>query len=250
MRLRVFLRLAALSLVLLMVAMISALTAMRFAIHGREVAVPKLIGMTPAESERIAENLGLQISIERQYYSPDIGVGKIMTQVPDPGTRVRRGWKVRVAESLGPQRVSIPDLLGDSERAAEINIRRRGLEVGSVAEVEVPGQTPGQVISQSPAANASGVAAPRINLLVSAAPGPAAFVMPSFLGQSLTTADRSLQDGGMKVVAANAPAPPPGGSAPPSPAMQTSSGSIVVAQNPAPGQRIESGSAVTLTTRP
>ena len=37
-------------------------------------------------------------------------------------------------KSMGPQRVVIPDLVGNSERAAEINIRRRGLELGSDRE--------------------------------------------------------------------------------------------------------------------
>ena len=252
---RAFLRLAALSLALLMIAMISALTAMRFAIHGREVLVPKLVGMTPSEAERAVDNLGLQVAIERQYYSPDIAAGRIMTQVPDPGIKVRRGWKVRVAQSIGPQRVSIPNFLGDSERAAEINIRRRGLEVGSIAEVEVPNSTPGQVISQSPPANASGVAAPRISLLVAANPAPDSFVMPSFLGQSLGGAERAIQEAGMKLGGVSASASASAGSAgpeatPPATVPQVSSTSTVIGQNPPPGQRIIAGSAVTFSVRP
>ena len=129
-------RFALLALVLVIVAMVSALTAMRFAIHGQEVAVPPLVGLTPAEAERAASGLGLQISIERQYYSPQIPEGRIMSQLPLPGTKVRRGWQVRVAQSLGPTRVTIPDVTGQSEHAAELNIRRRGLDVASMAQVE------------------------------------------------------------------------------------------------------------------
>ncbi len=133
---RSFFRLVLLGLVLLLVALISALTTMRLAIHGREVAMPALVGKTPAEARRIAEADGLQMQIERQYYSPTIPEGRIMSQVPDPGVLVRRGWRVRLAESLGPQRVEIPDVTGQSERAAEFNIRRRGLDVGAVAQIE------------------------------------------------------------------------------------------------------------------
>src|ERR1700736_2329485 len=132
-------RFALLALVLIIVAMVSALTAMRFAIHGQEVAVPPLIGLAPAEAERAVAGLGLQISIERQYYSPQIPEGKIMSQLPLPGTKVRPGWQVRVAQSLGPTRVKIPDVTGQSEHAAELNIRRRGLEVTSMATVQTLG---------------------------------------------------------------------------------------------------------------
>src|SRR5271169_6192571 len=118
---RQFFRMLLLTLVLMTVALISALTAMRFAIHGREVAIPKLVGMSPFEAERASAALGLQVVIERQFYSADIPEGKIMTQMPQPGTKVRRGWSVRVAQSLGPLRVAIPDVTGGSERIAELN---------------------------------------------------------------------------------------------------------------------------------
>ena len=81
-----FFRFAMLSLVLVAVALVSALTAMRFAIHGQEVQIPALVGMTPTEAERSAIGLGLQIEIERQYYSPQIAAGRIMSQLPLPGT--------------------------------------------------------------------------------------------------------------------------------------------------------------------
>ncbi len=129
-------RFALLALVLVIVAMLSALTAMQFAIHGQEVAVPALVGLSPVEAERAVAGLGLQVSIERQYYSPQIAEGKIMSQLPLPGTKVRRGWQVRVAQSLGPTRVTIPDVTGQSEHAAELNIRRRGLDVASMAQVQ------------------------------------------------------------------------------------------------------------------
>ena len=46
-----------LGLVLLLVFLSSALLAMRFAIQGREVSVPRLTGLTPAEAERKAQML-------------------------------------------------------------------------------------------------------------------------------------------------------------------------------------------------
>ena len=80
-----FFRLVLLALVLLVVALVSALTAMRFAIHGREVAVPDLVGKTPAEARRIADAGGFQMDIERQYYSPTVPEGKILSQLPARG---------------------------------------------------------------------------------------------------------------------------------------------------------------------
>jgi eukaryotic-like serine/threonine-protein kinase len=250
-------RFAMIALVLVVVALVSALTAMRFAIHGQEVQVPAIIGMTPADAERSVAGLGLQIEVERQYYSPQIPEGRIMTQLPLPGTKVRRGWQVRVAQSIGPQRVSIPDVTKQSERAAELNIRRRGLEVASTAEMQLPGTPADQVLAQSPPANASQVAAPKTSLLVSVATDPPAYVMPNFVGQPLGTASRTLQDAGFKLgnvsMAPPAPANAASPATPPPPSIsvepQPSPASMIVVQWPPPGQRVLAGAVVNFEVR-
>ena len=236
-----------LTLVLLTVAMISALTAMQFAIHGREVTIPKLTGMTPPEAERVAVASGLQLSVERQFYSADVPEGKIVSQMPPPAMKVRRGWTVRVAQSLGPQRVVIADLTGGSERAAELNVRRRGLAIGLIAEASLPDVPQDQVASQNPLAGASGVSAPKIDLLVSLGPEEPGFVMPNLTGQPLGSATIALQDAGMRVGKVSVvPATPAQGEAQPapSPSSEPNAASMIVTQNPLPGQKIVSGSTV------
>lgn len=248
-------RFAMMALVLVVVALISALTAMRFAIHGQEVQVPLLVGLVPAEAERAVAGTGLQLEVERQYYSPQIPEGRIMTQVPLPGTKVRRGWQVRVAQSLGPQRVAIPDVTKESERAAEWNLRRRGLDLASTAGMQFPGAPPDQVLAQSPPPNANQVSAPKTSLLVAVAANPPAFVMPSFVGQPLGSVSRTLQDAGFKLgnvtmVApfASAATPNAGSSMPPAPA-QPSPASIIVVQTPPAGQKILAGAVVNFEVR-
>ena len=243
-------------LVLMTVALISALTAMQLAIHGREVAIPKLVGMSPIDAEREGAASGLQVMVERQYYSADIPAGKIMTQIPPPGAKVRRGWSVRVAESLGPQRVAIPSVTGGSERIAELNIRRRGLSLGSIARVNFPDTPLDLVISQSPPANASGVAAPQLNLLVSDGARPATYVMPNLTGQPLGSATLALQDAGIKVgtvsvlpAATASVGEPQAAPVAPTAVSQPSPTSMIVTQTPAPGQKIVAGSAVNFEVR-
>jgi beta-lactam-binding protein with PASTA domain len=245
-----FVRFVLLGLVLLIVALVSALTAMRFAIHGREVTVPDLVGKTPAEGRRIAEEGGLQMDVERQYYSPTVPLGKILSQLPPAGTQVRRGWQIRVAESLGPQRVEIPNVLGQTQRAAEMNIRRRGLDVGGVAQMLMPDALADQVISQSPPPNASGVSAPKISLLVTGSSQAQAFIMPNFVGQPLGSVIQVVQDAGLRVGVVTLagqsgnPFSPPMLTTP-----QASAGSTIVAQNPTAGEKVLAGAPVNFEVR-
>jgi eukaryotic-like serine/threonine-protein kinase len=247
-----FLRLVLLALVLLVVALVSALTAMRLAIHGREVIVPELLGKTPAEARRIAERSELQMEVERQYYSPHVPEGRILSQLPPAGTQVRRGWRIRVAESLGPQRVQIPNVLGQSERAANLNIGRRGLDVGAIARMPTPGALQDQVLSQAPPPNASGVSAPKISLLVSQPAPPPAFVMPNFVGQPLGTVTLALQEAGFRLgslTVAPPPEPSPPAAPTPAPWSPPPPASIIVSQSPLPGEKVSAGTAVNFAVR-
>lgn len=237
---RGFFRFLLLGLVLLIVAMTSALTAMRIAIHGREVVVPRFVGLTPPQAERVALQNGLVIDYESRFYSTDIPIGHIMSQVPFAGEKVRRGWRVRLAESLGPQHVSIPNVVGESGRAAEINLRRRGLELGTLAYAHIPNQPEDQVIAQSPPAAAVGVAAPKVNLLFAAHPEPRAFVMPNLVGRHLAEASRAITEAGLKIgnvhIAAIDLTVINNGVAP----------SIISKQSPTAGQKVFAGSTVEL----
>jgi len=271
-----FFRILAQVLVLIIVALASTLISMRFAIHGREVAVPDFRGMAPTEAERVALDRGLELIWSERFYSETVPAGRIVSQQPDPGTPRRHGWRVQVARSLGPQLIQIPVLVGLSPRAAELDIRRRGLQVGSFAQLpvaaaasETPSTSRSQtVLAQSPAAGAQGIASPRIGLLYSAPAPESAYVMPDLRGLTVAEAGRLATAAGLKigtvalVSAAAGPAdeensPIEGGSASPAPegAEAQSSGqessrrptrATVVAQSPPPGSRVTAATWLTL----
>lgn len=156
------------ALAMLAVALLSAFLTLRLAIHGREVVVPDLSGETITDAAATATRLGLNVNLENRFYSTTVPAGRILAQSPQPGTKVRRQWTLRITESLGPQRVSVPNVIGQTERAAAVNIRRLSLELGTVAYIPAPGP-PGIVLTQSPTPNATGIDGPRISLLVSEA---------------------------------------------------------------------------------
>jgi serine/threonine-protein kinase len=188
-----------LGLVLLLVFLSCALLAMRFAIQGREVHVPRLQGLTPGEAERVANADGLVLSVESRFYSPGVPEGRIVSQSPPPDAKVRRGWKIRVAESLGPQRTPIPNLTGQSLHAASLNISRRGLQIGSVVTLHMPGAQPETVVAQSPSPSARDVTSPKIGLVFSATDNAQQYIMPSFAGKPLADATTALERAGFKL---------------------------------------------------
>jgi eukaryotic-like serine/threonine-protein kinase len=252
------------ALAMLAVALLSAFIAMRLAIHGREVKVPNLAGLTLSDAGKAASSAGLNLNLENRFYSADMPPGHILAQYPAPGATVRRQWVVRVTESLGPQQVSIPNVVGQSERTASINIRRVSLNVGTVAQIAAPGD-PGIVLAQTPGPNASGVDRPTVSLLLSAPQDAdaSAFMMPSLAGLTLASASARAAAAGLHIVSVediNAPTTP--AATTPSPATATPTATpatsaptvaialapgTVVAQSPAAGHRVAKGDPVHIT---
>ena len=245
-----FFQVASLLMLLVAAALLAAITTMHFAIHGAEVQVPTLTGMTVADARSQTAGLGLNLDVDNRYYSGDVAAGHILTQSPASGTIVRREWRVRVAESLGPQKVEVPETVGRDQRVAALALRRVGLEVGVTAQLSYSNTADGTVIAQDPPANAQGIARPSINLLVAAADNnaPDGFVMPDLSGLPVVSAQAELTSVGIKTappVFVPVSVPPLGnGNAPIKAPVKPGA---VIAQQPMAGFRVDQSTLVKLT---
>jgi hypothetical protein len=252
------------AMAMLAVALISAFITMRLAIHGREVEVPNLAGLTIAEASQTASSQGLNLNVENRFYSNDVAPGHVLAQSPTSGVTVRREWTVRVTESLGPQKVSVPDLIGQTQRPASILMRRLSLDMGTVAQLPTSSEL-GVVLAQTPTPNASGIDRPRVSLLLSAPEDPdsTAYVMPSLTGLTLAGAAARAAAAGVHIASiedVNLPAPAaataPATAAPAAiatapaaatPATAAVPPGTVVDQSPLAGYRVVKGDAVHIT---
>jgi len=241
---RRFFRFLLRALILFVVFMASALTAMRFAIHGAEVTIPNFNGLTTQEALSKAADLGVEMTIDNRFYSAEVPAGRILTQSPVPGTVVRREWHVRAAESLGPPMVAIPNLLGQNQRAATMEIRRLGLELGDVARMPFAATAPDTVIAQDPQPGAAGVEKPGISMITSdpSEAQTSGFVMPNFIGQQYATAAAAINRAGLKLAPVSEITPET------SPATgELVMAGTVISQSPQAGYRVDTSSAIELT---
>jgi eukaryotic-like serine/threonine-protein kinase len=241
---------SSLVVLLVAVAMLSAITTMHFAIHGAEVQVPSLKGMTVADARSQAAGMGLTLIVDNRYYSGDVAAGHILSQSPAAGTVVRREWRVRVSESLGPQKVDVPNTVGNDERVAALQLRRVGLDVGTVAHLPDAAVPEGTVVSQDPPPHAQGIERPSVSLLVAAPDdnAPDGYVMPELVGLPIVTAQEQLARVGIQTntpLFVDVPIAPVGsGNTPPAPPVAPGS---VLSQIPVAGARVFLSTQVSLT---
>lgn len=208
-RLRSLFRLFLLFTFLVAVALVSAITTIRLTIHGRQENMPKLMGVSLETAQRVAGGLGLELKVEDKIYSTQFPANTIAHQMPPPGTPLKMGQHVHVLVSLGPPQATVPNLVGDSVRAARIKAFQRGLTVGEVAVLPWPGD-PDQVVAQDPPPATTEVRTPTVNLLLSGGEQPPAYLCPRFIGQSIAEVRRTVERNGFKVAQVT-PVPASGG---------------------------------------
>src|SRR5207245_1835709 len=224
-------RLTLLILILAWAVFLSAITAMRIAIHGREVTMPNLVGLNVSEASRILQSRGLVLRVADRIYS-DQPINAVVRQTPTSGLLMKVSQQAHVVLSLGQRQLQIPLLEGNSLRASRIELLRAGLQVGEVSGVTMT--TPvDTVMIQNPKPGA-GAATPRVDVLVSQGPRETAYVMPHLTGLNEIEAQHRLDVAQMrrKVNYVTAPQWPHG---------------AVIDQSPMSGTRIPASSTIELT---
>ncbi len=175
---------------------VSALTAMRFAIRGREVEVPRLAGKTADEGKEILSRSGLLLKVSTSRFSSEVPEGHILDQIPPSGTRLKVNRTVRVLLSLGERRFSVPNLVGTSLRAAQLTLAQRKLALGKALYAHTLEGDPSTVVYQTPKPGTQEGSDPSVNVLVSLGPPAEYFIMPDLIGKSADlVASRARNEG-------------------------------------------------------
>jgi beta-lactam-binding protein with PASTA domain len=223
---------ALLVFILAAAAFLSAITAMRIAIHGREVNMPNLVGKNVAEANGLLRSRGLVLRVADHIYS-ELPINVVVRQSPPPGMLMKVSQQGHVVLSLGQRQLQIPLLEGNSLRASRIELLRAGLQVGEVSGISTPDEPADTVILQTPRPG-GGAATPRVDVLVSQGQRESFYVMPHLVGLNEADAQHRMDVAGLrrKVNYVAAPQWPHG---------------AVIDQTPLAGQRIPASITIEMT---
>lgn len=171
--------------------------ALRVALRAREVQVPALVGHTVNEASQSLGELGLTLKVDPAR-RPDATVpaNRITQQDPPAGSGARTQRSVRVWVSTGPRIITVPQLIGQSERTARLRVVEDGVELDSVTEFHSPDYPADAVVSQDPPPAAT---APRVAVLVNRGEESASYVMPDVIGTDGARVAAVLRGRGFRV---------------------------------------------------
>ena len=125
----------------------------------QEITIPELSGQTGVDAQQALENLGLTVTVQKEYSEADdsgwplVEPGYVMSVSPEAGTSMKSGDSVTLTVSRGLDHgdtAQIPNVVGMTKNEALTALGKWvDIQVTEQQSAEVPA---GQVISQDPSA--------------------------------------------------------------------------------------------------
>lgn len=198
---------------------------------GSKVVVPSTVGASQAEVSAALDPLGLTSIVAEKQFSEGIPEGRIIQTIPEAGGRIDQGGSVKLIVSKGPERFTIPNLVGLTPEAATKMIIELPLTIVPLAE-EFSAKVPkGYVIGSNPIAGEKVKRNSSIVILVSK--GIEQVPLISYISKSSDQALNELHDAGFRVTSTYA-------------FSETRLAGEVIAQLPVGGATADKGAKVSL----
>jgi serine/threonine-protein kinase len=193
--------------------------------------VPHVVGEGRRAARRALTRAGFDVE-ERAQFSDDVRVNRVIEQTPSGRSQAEQGSTVTLVVSRGPERVDVPDVVGDTEDEARTTLESAGFRV-SARKQESDSEDPGTVLAQNPGPDGR---APRGSVVtITVAEEPRQVAVPDVVGRSQNRATALLSGRGFEVDVEETPVD------------TVSEDGIVQDQAPAGDRDADRGSAVTIT---
>ncbi len=162
-----------------------------------EVVVPNVTGKQMAVAKQILEDNKLRVNIAETYDS-SVPVGQVVSQDPEGGSKVKEERLVTIYISKGGEEIEMPELKGMTKSSAEDRLKKLGLKLGTVAEVN-SSEPEGTVLSTQPKAGSKVSKGETVDMTVSKGEKKNKLSLPSYVGSSLNTAKSNLSANKLRV---------------------------------------------------
>jgi serine/threonine-protein kinase len=193
------------------------------------VNVPSVTGLTQDEAIKELNRVDLKTTVD-QTSSDTVRAGLAIRTVPREGQQIERGTRVRLFVSSGPERVTVPDVVGLTSGSAQDRLDSEGFDVA--LRQATSDRPDGEVLAQDPTAGTRLEKGARVTITVSK--GPQKAEVPDVTGLDATDAAAQLRQAGLHPVTRKRTVD-----------TQQDDG-VVVDERPAGGVQVERGRSVVI----
>ena len=164
---------------------------------GKEIEAPDFKNMTLEEAQLAAEEYDIKVKKGDEVVSEDVEKGRIVSQDPEAGSKIKTGSTIRVNISKGLGDGDVPDLTGKKQDELASYLEAAGFKMGSVT-TQASDEPEGTVLSQDPKPGSTAEKGTAINVVVSDG-SKAKAVVPYLVGKTLGDAQSALLNAGLSV---------------------------------------------------
>lgn len=197
--------------------------------------VPSVVGLPVDDGREKLFATGLLTEISSREYDKTVADGSILSQNPLPGEKVKKGRRILVSISKGKEFAIIPNVKKMTERQARIELKKNGITLGDVKKSFNDDNPVDAVIDAFPASGTTISRDMKVDLHISKGAKPTSTEMPNIVGESVTEAQKKIEESGLtvgKISYKNDPSLLPG---------------TVVAQSVSPGENVPLSTSVAIT---
>jgi beta-lactam-binding protein with PASTA domain len=130
-----FFRHLGLAIVLGIILMVAVLLWLRvYTHHGQAITVPNLAGLTTDEVGDVTSSRHLRFEVVDSVFSNELPRGTVLKQNPKANSRVKKNRKIFLTmNAVNPEMISMPTLVGLSNRQARLALQNAGLILGEIS---------------------------------------------------------------------------------------------------------------------
>jgi serine/threonine-protein kinase len=168
--------------------------------HGDEFPLPDVVGMSLTDATEAFAEEGIEIEIAGEEPTPDRPEGTVLTQTPAAGSMVKKGRRIKLIISAGQEMVSVPSMVGFSQRQAELRLKEAGLKSGSFNwAVDDSMQFANVLVYSVPSEGSLVPKGMQINLFFSRGSQTSIIFVPQLVGLNLDEAQNVVDSVGLNI---------------------------------------------------
>ncbi len=181
-------------LIFFIIFFLSTILSFRIVLKGEMVTLPNLVGKTFEQAGSELTRRKLSVVQTGAQFDTQWDRGKIISQEPSPGSKLKINSVVKVILSAGTEKVLVPRVIGRNFQNSDEILQEAGLRRGIVSQVHTPKYAAGKILSQYPQAGAEVGSNTPISLLISQGEEEEKYLMPDLIGKKAETVLARLKE--------------------------------------------------------
>ena len=190
----------AISIITLIIVILFEMIIMPFYVRlGKSKELVDVTSMDVKSALIMIKTSGFKGVVTDTIYTSEVEPDIVLDQQPEPGAIVKKRRTVRLKISQAEKLVVVPNIIGQSERGAQLLLKQVGLKIGTISKAYNSIHPDGVIINQIPDSTETIPKGYSVRVVMSKGRSPNDIQVPSLFGLSKEAAEIELRKSGLKI---------------------------------------------------